>query len=191
MEQKQGSINAQKGQRGWAGEEMEMEHQREELRRRKQRTESQENPQENQLQEERRGEEKYYHAVNLDQFRNNQVGSGYQAKGVIRQRTAHDVPMNILDLSKRPENLESPTTRVVIERRSLDGRGNRDEEDDDDKTASDASSNHQKKKRKKHHKTKRQRKEKKQKSHTKAVEKYLNCKGMRDFRKELEKILSE
>jgi hypothetical protein len=177
------AINAQERQRGWAGEEMEMEHQREELRRRKRRTESQ-NPQGRQ--EERGEEEKYYHAVNLEQFRNNQVGSGYQAKGVIRQRTAHDVNINILDMSKRPENLENPS---MSRRLSDDDRGIR--KDDDDDTSSDISSSRRNKKRKKHHKNKRPRKEKKQKSNTRLIEKYLKCKGMRDFRKELEKILSE
>lgn len=182
------AVHLQKRQRGWAGEEMEMEHQREEfLRRRKVRAEPHRNPQEQQQQQhdEHRGreQEKYYHAVNLEQFRNHQVGSGYQARGVIRQRTAHDVNIDILDMSKKPENLES--------------RGNQKDKNDVDQDDDNAevSSSRQKKKLKKH-KTKRRRKEgkkEKQKSNhdTEKIEKYLKCKGMRDFRKELEKILSE
>mmetsp|Transcript_15356 Transcript_15356/g.28923 ORF Transcript_15356/g.28923 Transcript_15356/m.28923 type:complete len:179 (+) Transcript_15356:585-1121(+) len=169
------AVHAQKRQRCWAGEEMEMEHQREEFLRRL--------TQEQQQQHVGREQEKYYHAVNLEQFRNHQVGSGYQAIGVIRQRTAHDVNIDILDMSKKPEKLES--------------RGNhKDDNDvDHDDDSTDVSSSRRKKKLKRH-KTKRRRKEgkkEKQKSNhdTEEIEKYLKCKGIRDFRKELEKILSE
>jgi hypothetical protein len=41
-------------------------------------------------------------AVNLQQFRNEEVGKGYQAKHVIRQRTAEpSSPLQINDMSKR------------------------------------------------------------------------------------------
>jgi len=53
----------------WAGEEMEMTHQS------KQRNDSKDS------------REKTYAAVDLSQFRNTEVGVGYQAKGVIRQRS--------------------------------------------------------------------------------------------------------
>lgn len=66
-----------KRKRGWAGEEMELEHQRQ--------NQSTSDPV----------------AVDLGQFQNNEVGRGYQAKHVIRQKTtsANDERLTIRDMS--------------------------------------------------------------------------------------------
>ena len=50
--------------RGWAGEELELEHRKEQNSREE------------------------YAAVNIKQFQNTEVGTGYQARGVVRQKTA-------------------------------------------------------------------------------------------------------
>lgn len=65
--------------RGWAGEDLELEHQRESLQKHK---------------------EKVSAAVDISQFQNHEIGKGYQAKHVVRQQMA-DKPtaMDIKDMT--------------------------------------------------------------------------------------------
>lgn len=67
---------ARKSRKGWLGEELELEHQRERI-----------------MIASGSGDGIHEHpasatAVDLNQFRNTEVGEGYQAKHVVRQRTA-------------------------------------------------------------------------------------------------------
>ena len=67
--------------RGWAGESLEIEHQRQSL-----------------LSEEKNSQSAT--AVDLSQFRNEEVGRGYQAKHVVRQReTAVSSSVGMVDMS--------------------------------------------------------------------------------------------
>lgn len=100
---------------------------------------------------------KSYAAVDLNQFRNQEVGLGYQAKHVIRQKTHSDTMME-------------PSTRIVV--------------DTTTKTKEEEETNRTQKQKKK-----REAKEE-QDSPTVRLDRYLQCKGMRQFRKELESILS-
>ncbi|KAK1737598.1 hypothetical protein QTG54_011884 [Skeletonema marinoi] len=69
---------------GWAGDSLEIDHQREAL----QQSES--------------GNNKADHAaVDLSQFRNEEVGKGYQAKHVIRQAGAPSKVSGIVNMSKK------------------------------------------------------------------------------------------
>ena len=100
-----------------------------------------------------------YQTVNLDQFRNNEVGYGYQARGVVRQRIGGtDSAMKIVDMSKKQTKSDSS--------------------DDDDMMRD-------KRERRKLRKSSVEDKE------VSSSDKYLQCKALRDFRKEIEKILSE
>lgn len=126
------------GIKGWAGEELEIEHRREQLR---------------------NNEFKSHKTVDLGQFQNKEVGVGYQARGVIRQRAAHGPQMKIVDMTKKVDDWE---------------------------TGSVESSS--KKKRKREKKSKR---DSKKKAKDDPLKMFLECKALRDFRKEIEKIYQE
>ena len=126
------------GIKGWAGEELEIEHRREQLR---------------------NNEFKSHKTVDLGQFQNKEVGVGYQARGVIRQRGADGPQMKIIDMTKKV---------------------------DDRETGSVESSS--KKKRKREKKSKR---DSKKKAKDDPLKVFLECKALRDFRKEIEKIYQE
>ena len=104
-----------------------------------------------------------FQTVNLDQFRNNEVGKGYQARGVIRQNTglASMSNMKVIDMTKKPAEKQSTGIH----------------EHDDDRRES---------KRRRGNKT-----QKKSTASLCVVDEYLRNKPLRDFRKELQKILSE
>jgi hypothetical protein len=91
-----------------------------------------------------------YTAVDLGQFRNTQVGEGYQAKHVVRQKTVpshnttHPPVINKVD-TKIPYNEEGISSRPLKKK-----RGSIEQE----------------------------------------AEKYIRCEGIRDFRRELERILA-
>ena len=157
---------------GWAGEEMELEHHR-------------------QTQQQHRLEDSSAVAVDLNQFRNTQVGSGYQAKGVIRQRGGGS-------------NEESFKERVAVLDLSKPSRRSSDDGDDHDSRKDDDDNVVVGKKTRTHNsrKSKRRKKEmsKSKSKHVNdreangvdtSVERYLQCKGIRDFRKEIDKILQE
>lgn len=103
-----------------------------------------------------------FQTVNLDQFRNNEVGKGYQARGVIRQNTglASMSNMKVIDMTKKPAEKQSTGSH----------------EHDDDRES----------KRRRGNKT-----QKKSTASLRVVDEYLRNKPLRDFRKELQKILSE
>jgi len=61
--------------RGWAGEELEMEHRNEQ------------------------STKDDYAAVNIKQFQNTEVGVGYQSRGVVRQKTAPEALQNVRDMT--------------------------------------------------------------------------------------------
>ena len=67
----------------WEGEQLEIEHQRQELQRQE-------------------SKEKHHAAVDLQQFRNVKVGEGYQAKHVVRQAgVASSSQVSVKDMSSR------------------------------------------------------------------------------------------
>lgn len=172
MDDKNQMSNTRK--RGWAGDDMEMEHRREQLR----------NSDFNSNQHK-------HGIVDFDQFRNKEVGVGYQARGVVRQRGGYDAEMKIIDMTK------SCTTKD-IGKNSIE-----DDEDNDSRSLSRERRRESKKKKKsskkssgresdsdRRDKKKKKRKEKDDDS-SYALETYLQCKGLRDFRKEIEKIFVE
>ena len=133
--------------KGWAGEEMEMSHRREQLRNT----------------DHTRTSAQQYGTVNLEQFQNKEVGHGYQARGVIRQRTGlPSSNLNIVDMTMSKKNPQ---------------------QEKEDTSASSS----KEKRRKRKSKRKRNGKE----IPTDPTEQFLRCTGLRDFRKELEKILLE
>jgi hypothetical protein len=85
------TTDQKKKSKGWDGEELELEHQKERMMM----------LQMNQSTERGRGEGGAIHgtnysvAVDLNQFRNTEVGTGFQAKHVIRQPTATMLPATV------------------------------------------------------------------------------------------------
>lgn len=69
--------------KGWGGQEMEMDHRLQQLRSSK--------------------DGDTVTAVDLKQFRNEEVGKGYQARGVVRQKTGNGTSqtMEIVDMTKK------------------------------------------------------------------------------------------
>lgn len=164
--------------RGWAGEEMELAHQREKIK------EQQESSRRvngvNELEE--TGEEQYS-TVNLEQFRNRKVGVGYQARGVMRQKSglASTGSMKIVDMTKKRHrnDIGMESTSSVV--------------------SSSERKSHKKKHKHNRNSSRKKTRTRDQSSSSKEadsigdenIQKYLQCKGIIDFRKELHKILSE
>mmetsp|Transcript_1797 Transcript_1797/g.2588 ORF Transcript_1797/g.2588 Transcript_1797/m.2588 type:complete len:164 (+) Transcript_1797:139-630(+) len=146
--------NVAKRKNVWAGEEMEMKHQ---LQWSKEKAKS------------AKGNEDYA-TVDLSQFRNTEVGVGYQAKGVVRQRSGYEE--SNISKTKRKETLppQIPKADNALEQNIRQQPFKNDSEriQEKDMTNTSASSN-------------------------KAPEfnKFLQSKGIRDFRREIEKILSQ
>ena len=90
-------------------------------------------------------------AVNLGQFRNEQIGIGYQAKHVVRQRSVPDTLVDINDMTQK--TTINPTIGTKRKHEKLD------KVDTGLKPVN-------------------------------RLQQYLNCKGMRQFRKELTSIES-
>ncbi|KAL7542320.1 hypothetical protein ACHAXR_013303 [Thalassiosira sp. AJA248-18] len=142
---------------GWADEyNLEIEHQREKLR---------EGADEHDAA--RRGEPKSssHAAVDLSQFRNDEVGEGYQAKHVVRQKEASSsaTAMGVVDMSggqfsKKEGRAESSVAR----KRSHDADGGEKDKNGKKKQPVDD-----------------------------RLESYLKCNGMRSFMKEIDKILNQ
>lgn len=151
--QKMTSSSSRK--RGWAGEDMEINHQYN-------------------YNIEKHQDKSIATAVDLSQFRNSQVGKGYQSKGVIRQRTIGNTEdgdaIEVLDMTKK--------------------KGASNEKNSDKKYFLEETSS-RRKKRKKSKKKKDKRKNKVLEEDNNEVEKYLQCEGVRMFRKEIEKIYVE
>jgi len=137
---------------GWAGEELEREHSAT-----------------------TKGTAGAVAAVDLSQFRNTEVGKGYQARHVIRQRTAADGGE-----SSQKKDMAQPEPASLKEdnnnkKKKIKKRQKKEEKDGEevDEDANRLSSRDRKK-------TKKGAK----------VSKYLESQGIREFRKELESIVS-
>ena len=122
--------------RGWEGEQMELAHAR--------------------ASESKKGSTT---AVDLSQFRNEEVGKGYQAKFVVRQRQAEDDvnPVVVKDMTEKKVEKKSSS------RKDKRKRSSGDEEDRDKSNKATEESNR--------------------------IDKYLKSEGLRRFRRELEKFL--
>ena len=116
-------------------------------------------------------------AVDINQFRNVEVGSGYQARHVVRQRTGNEGGssggMKFRDMTGGA-SASATEERIKIDR---DGAKGREKRKDKEAKASDKSS-------------KRSKKKHANKDNENIADQYLKCKGVREFRLELEKILS-
>ena len=114
-------------------------------------------------------------AVDINQFRNVEVGSGYQARHVVRQRTGNEGGssggMKVRDMTGVASATEERS------KSDRDGAKGREKRKDKEAKASDKSS-----KRSKNYNAK--------KDSENIADQYLKCKGVREFRLELEKILS-
>jgi hypothetical protein len=169
----------------WAGEEMELEHQRQQPSDKKQ----------------------TYAAVDITQFQNTVVGKGYQAKHVVRQRTAEtaDTKTAAASLLKSVGQTKIKARESLSSESELDNK-KRDatlQRKRDSPSISDASSRnddgrsnrhkdkHKKKRKKTLKKEERGRGEKKPKEETveaKQLSQLLQSKTLRDFRRSLEEI---
>ena len=134
---------------GWAdANNLEIEHQRERLRAADE--------------DGKKGEGTNAHAaVDLSQFRNEEVGKGYQAKHVVRQREASTAASGVVDMSGG--KFTEQQTSAADKKRSRDDSNSRREDLGG---------------RKKQHTDSR-------------LKTYLKSKGMRDFMKEVDKILKQ
>ena len=103
----------------------------------------------------RSGKEKYQ-TVNLDQFRNDEVGVGFQARGVQRQKTGIGDKIKIIDMTKKDPHQSDESLGNEAKRKKTRHKKKGSQEDGED-----------------------------------SIQKYLQCQALRDFRKEIEKILSE
>jgi hypothetical protein len=94
--------------------------------------------------------------VDLSQFRNEEVGKGYQAKHVVRQKEGKSsAGGDVVDMSG--------------------GKFSKVEGDRTKKRSNDDNTKHSKR----------------QATDSERLDAYLNCKGMRDFRREIDKILKQ
>ena len=105
------------------------------------------------------GERSAHAAVDLSQFRNEEVGKGYKAKHVVRQREAAISSTELVDKSGGKFSKKEA--------------GSKKRRRDDGEKGNDGS------------------KSKQAKDTTTPLESYLACKGMRDFMKEVDKILKQ
>ena len=135
--------------RGWQGEELEMNHKREQ------------NP----------SSLNSYAAVDITQFQNTEVGKGYQASHVVRQKS------NI--------TLSRSTTNRASSIISQENNQNRNGGAHESSLETDKSEKKSKKKRRKDD----------SKKHDKDISsdtnEYLKCSALREFRKEIERILND
>ena len=129
------------GRKGWQGDDMEAQHQRDS-----------------------RSLRDTVAAVDLSQFRNTVVGEGYQARHVVRQRTAPSTAVSFQDVTT---SLSTGDRRKKKKRKSKKSEesatSNRRIHNSDDNHTSTRDSR---------------------------AQKYMNCDGIRIFRKEIERILA-
>ena len=129
---------------GWQGDALEIEHQRERLRAADA--------------ADGRSAPRAHAAVDLAQFRNEEVGRGYQAKHVVRQRESTRAATEVVDMSDGRFAKKAPASK----KRSRDDR----DEDGEDRSKTKPPADDR-------------------------LESYLQCKGMRDFVKEMSQILTK
>ncbi len=107
-------------------------------------------------------------AVDINQFRNVEVGSGYQARHVVRQKTGNEEVgggMKVRDM----------TGGSSVKERTKSDRTDKKPTKETDKSSQKRSKTH---------------KDKTDTDKQNMADQYLKCKGVRDFRLELEKMLS-
>lgn len=121
--------------KGWKGEELELEHHKEASGR----------------------DHSSSAAVDLNQFRNTEVGKGYQAKHVVRQSTGRSSDVTIKDMTKVSSDADKRETSSAPDKKKRK-RGKSDKRNDRTSLGE------------------------------KRLQKYLECEGLRAFRKELEKF---
>ena len=194
---------------GWAGDELEMQHQMKQLR------------------DIDCNAKNTTTAVDLSQFRNEEVGVGYQARGVIRQRGAKNGPsgsngggnsLNIIDMTqrvksekdddsgdgnkshrKKKKRYKKKSKKRKHKHQSDDDSDDNDRDADRDGDRSSSSSDHKKSKRKKRKKQRQSEKSINEKESVSSpkddkyalLQKYLKCDAIRTFCKEIEKIVAE
>mmetsp|Transcript_11974 Transcript_11974/g.21591 ORF Transcript_11974/g.21591 Transcript_11974/m.21591 type:complete len:193 (+) Transcript_11974:22-600(+) len=112
-------------------------------------------------------------AVDLAQFRNEEVGKGYQAKHVVRQREASSSATGVVDMSGG--KFSEKKDRGAGESSSAARKRNRDGDDDD------GGGKNKKKDGNKGIST----------TEDVRLESYLKCKGMRDFMKGIDQIFKQ
>jgi len=126
---------------GWAGDFLEVEHQRETAG--------------------GRDRLKSHTAVDITQFRNEEVGKGYQAKHVVRQKEAIAETLGVVDMSggafSSRDKSDQSLTRSSHERRS--GKRKHDYDGDTNKKRNNR------------------------------LESYLKCQGLKTFLGEIEKVI--
>lgn len=142
-----------RAKKGWAGEEMEMNHQRDYL---KQQTKSISGG----------AAAPTFAAVDLNQFRNTEVGHGYQAKGVVRQKS-----MTHADTIDGKNGLVMK--KDVIRKSDTCCSSTGEEGRDVDKGL---------------HRKRKRRGEQVEHSKSSLTDKYLQSEGIRNFRRELKKV---
>ena len=124
-----------KSQKGWGGGELEMEHQLESFR------------------EKKSGAA----AVDISQFQNTEVGKGYQAKHVVRQKQYVDPETaDVQDMTTRYNDSSKEETKKITNKKRKEPSGTKPKKDTP--------------------KTR--------------LKKYMGCTGMRNFRREIQDILS-
>ena len=144
----------------WAGDELEMDHTREQIRRGA---------------DDEVDHQATHAAVDISQFHNKEVGSGYQARHVVRQKTGPGSD------GIKVRGLTGGTSSFG----ETEGRG--------EKMESDKKKKKKAKKTKKNNSMSAKRKRDTDDNHDKyrVADQYLQCKGVREFRIEIEKILRE
>ena len=129
-----------KRRRGWEGEDME-------------------------LQRDDAPAEAAHAAVDLGQFRNTEVGKGYQAKHVVRQRTGK-MEGNVVKV--KDMTISSSRKKEGVKKSSQKSKMRKTSRDDGSRKRSSAEA-----------------------SKSERLKKYLKCDGLRRFRRELESIHAE
>lgn len=145
--------------RGWAGDEMEMNHKIQEKLSSSSTTNN-------------------FTAVDLTQFRNEEVGRGYQAKGVVRQNYNEGQTLKVIDMSKK-----IAATAIATQQSS---NNNNNVNDGCSKSCPD---DKKRKLKKKKQKTEEKKAGRQQREEEVNLEKYLQCEAIRRFRREIEKIV--
>ena len=185
---------------GWAGDELEMQHQMEHLS--------------------NNNTKNATAAVDLSQFRNEEVGVGYQAKGVIRQRGGKNSnigngggnSLNIIDMTQkvkseknddedhdsdsRSHRKKKKKQKKKSKKRKHSSKHHSDDDDNDDDSSSDHKKSKKKKKKKQRQSEESSINDKESISSPKddkdaLLRKYLKCDAIRTFCKEIEKIVAE
>lgn len=135
-------LNSQR--RGWAGENLEIEHQRESF-----------------ASEDKKSRTA---AVDLSQFRNEEIGKGYQAKHVVRQRGTAVSSADVVDMSGGAFELKGGSEKKTSKKERNEKKSGKRKREKDRGVGADQSDTR--------------------------IDSYLECKGLETFLEEVEKMLS-